>query len=148
MTLRALLAAAEEAGVTLSVEAARLRMEYLPGVDPALLAALRERKGEILGWLTRDKRGWLRLESRLLGETILLTFDEQAPIPEAYAGLACYTLAEAARFLGNPEDLVRQHRERGAAADRGLLAGAPLRAEVCHIFAGVALESQPDAAGP
>ena len=147
MTLRALLAAAEEAGVTLSVEAARLRMEYLPGVDPALLAALRERKGEILGWLTTG-RGWFRLESRLLGETILLTFDEQAPIPEAYAGLACYTLAEAARFLGNPEDLVRQHRERGAAADRGLLAGAPLRAVVCLLFEGVALESQPDAAGP
>ena len=148
MTLRALLAAADEAGVALAAAEQQLRRRYPAGTDPALLAALRERKGEILGWLTRDKRGWLRLESRLLGETILLTFDEQAPIPEEYAGLACYPLTEAARFLGNPEDLVRFHRERGAAAAAGLLAGAPLRAEVCHIFAGVALESQPDAAGP
>ena len=148
MTLRALLAAAEEAGVTFAAEEKRLGVEFTSGTDPALLAALRERKGEILGWLTRDKRGWLRLESRLLGETILLPFDEQAPLPEEYAGLACYPLTEAARFLGNPEDLVRFHRERGAAAAAGLLAGAPLRAVVCHIFAGVALESQPDAAGP
>ena len=148
MTLRALLAAAEEAGVALAAAEQQLRRRYPAGTDPALLAALRERKGEILGWLTRDKRGWLRLESRLLGETILLTFDTEAPIPEEYVGLACYSLTEAARFLGNPEDLVRFHRERGAAAAAGLLAGTPLRAEVCHIFAGVALESQPDAAGP
>ncbi len=139
MTLRALLAAAERAGVTLSVEAARLRVEYQPGVDAALLAALRERKGEILGWLTRD-RGWFRLESCLLGELVLIVEDEQAPIPEAYVPLPRYSLAEAARFLGNPEALVRQQRGRGAAA-AGLLTGAPLRAEIGHLFAGVALES-------
>ena len=33
----------------------------------------------------------------------------------------------------------------GAAA--GLLTGAPLRAEVCHIFAGVVPSTQPDAGG-
>lgn len=147
VTLRALLAAAQEAGVTFAAEEKRLGVEFTSGTDPALLAALRERKGEILGWLTRD-RGWFRLKSELLGEVVLIACDTEAPLPEEYADLACYSLTEAAPFLGNPEDLVRFHRERGAAAAAGLLAGAPLRAEVCHIFAGVALESQPDAAGP
>ena len=88
------------------------------------------------------------MESRLLGEVVLIALDTEAPIPEQFADLPRYSLAEAARFLGNPEDLVRYHRERRAAANRELLTDENLRAEVCCLFAGVALESQLGAAGP
>ncbi len=93
------------------------------------------------GWALLKTRGWLRLESRLLGEVVLLTRDAEAPIPPRYAGLPRYTLADAARFLGDPEGLAHWHRGQQAAADRELLTGAPLRAEIGHLFAGVAGES-------
>lgn len=155
MSPAALLEQATAAGVILLLDGGRLRARIPPGADAELLAALRERKGELLAalapcWLIGEgpdapllggpearaqarlllaDSGWCRFKITATDAEWLIVAPSGAPasIPEEYAALPRYTLAEA----------------RAA-----LCPDAPLWAEVGHISPGVAEESQPDAAGP
>jgi hypothetical protein len=138
------------------------RRELIRQWEPALLEYLRkppaataeptERQQEAARvWELLQARGWVRIDSRVLGAEVLLLREDRFPVPERYADLVTFTLPE---LQGLDRDALQQlHAQRATGAILSgnpatvLLEGAALRTTLCELFVARTAE-RPEAQPP
>ncbi|MFY9139529.1 MAG: hypothetical protein WAO30_02030 [Thermacetogeniaceae bacterium] len=124
MTPGALLDKLEKLNVKFTINGDKLRLEAPKGVlTPEMKGAVRKQKRALITLLEAqearellEKQGWVAVDSKVLGETVLWLKDDNVVYPSRLHNLVKYTLHELKLLTSNPdltpEGLRRLHKAK------------------------------------